>query len=683
MKRCLLYLLFVLCTGILFAQPGRKAVVLNMNTRNAETNNSRFLSVVRMLRMAGVPFDTTSQLNTAFNYPVIITGSRILDTVFTASEQTQLYNYVFNGGVLVASSMRDSTLYNLFGISADSSSNQLYRVTWDTLTQPGYFSMINDSMEVTVSLGDTSQGSTFFTRFYTLNGAESLGNYENGNCALSHFSYGNGHSYAFGPDFRDVSLRNQLDLDLEAQRVYSNGFEPTGDVFVFILRNIIRKHIPFSASKYTSPYNTKNVVLVTHDMDSKTGIDTMQAFADYETSKNISAQYNLTTRYISDGWMTGFYVGSWSKVHYLLSGGHVLASHSVGHFPDFDDESVFPYGNLGNTPGTYQPFYTGGITTGGTVLGELEVSKNLIEDDHTVSVRSFRAGHLCYPDSLVLGLMQTGYEFNSTLSAGNILTGFPFYDLDTRSFSGNESTILEIPMMISDVFSTSPMDETNYLQKAQLWTNVTRQYADNHSPVTLLIHPNRMYKLSALQAYADSVENESAFYAFEEYGDFWHKRDSLEFHTELNSDTLSVIMDNALLVSEQSFMIDFTGLDTVLFFDNNGSPLAFNWQDEGNGQRLYYQSPSMGWNEWVNENEIPLLIYPNPAQNGFTIETGKKLYDGKVEIFNLTGSLVLSFPTEGKSEFWVDSRSGFPAGIYLVRIGNEVFHGLQRLIIVK
>jgi len=131
---------------------------------------------------------------------------------------------------------------------------------------------------------------------------------------------------------------------------------------MFILRNIIRKHIPFSVYKHSSPLNSGNVVIVTHDIDSQTAIDTMQAFSDYEASKNISAQYNLTTKYVSDAWFSAIYIGAWPEIHSLLSGGHILASHSVGHFPDFDNETIFPYGSLGNTPGSYQPFYSSGIT---------------------------------------------------------------------------------------------------------------------------------------------------------------------------------------------------------------------------------------------------------------------------------------------------------------------------------
>jgi len=278
--------------------------------------------------------------------------------------------------------------------------------------------------------------------------------------------------------------------------------------------------------------------------------------------------------------------------------------------------------------------------------------------------------------------MQTGYEFNSSASANNVLTNFPYYQLDTRSFSGSESTILEIPMVLSDVFISNPIDENNYLSKAMQWTNVTRQYAENHSPVVLLIHPNRMYKLAALQAFVDSVENKSLLYPFESYGDYWRKRDSLEFHTELNGDTLTVIMDNNLLSVEQSFIIDHTGLDTVIFLDDSGSSVNFAWQNEGNGQRLYYQ---LGQPSGMNEAaKINLSVYPNPAQTEVIIETGKNLCEGKIDIYDLTGKLVMTIPCEGKNRFLIDLSSPlFHSGIYLVRLGNEVFQGSCRLIIVK
>jgi hypothetical protein len=360
-------------------------------------------------------------------------------------------------------------------------------------------------------------------------------------------------------------------------------------------------------------------------------------------------------------------------VHALLSYGHTLASHSVGHFPDFDNEVNFPLGNAGNTPPQYQPFYTGGISTGGTVMGEVEVSKNLIEDDHSVNVRSFRAGHLCYNDSLALGLMAQNYEFNSTHSANNVLTSFPYYDLNLRSFSGVESTILEIPMTISDVFSSDPITSANYPQKVNLWKNVARKYHNNHSSVVLLIHPNRMYKLTAQQMILDSLPEGMEVINMEKYGDFWRKRDSLKFHTYITGDTLFVKIDNDKLDTEQSFVIDMNGLDTAKFINYDGSALYYAWDTMENGRRLYYRTTGP---DAISENEINNLqfqVYPNPTNGNVALVTTDFLMSGRIDIINSQGRLVYTQNWNAGNRMLLNLENmNLQNGIYILRyISNE------------
>src|SRR5690606_8110482 len=157
---------------------------------------------------------------------------------------------------------------------------------------------------------------------------------------------------------------------------------------------------------------------------------------------------------------------------------HVLGSHSVGHFPDFADETLFPLGNLGNDADNYTPYYSSGSTSGGSVLGELEVSKNLLENDHNVEIRSFRPGHLAYNDSLALALEMLDYQFSSSVSATSVLTSFPFYAVKVRTFDGVESSVLEIPMTISDVFDD--ISAENYSEKVDIWLDATLKYNSNH-----------------------------------------------------------------------------------------------------------------------------------------------------------------------------------------------------------
>jgi hypothetical protein len=669
--KCFLWAL-IFCSTLAFGQKDRMAVVLDMTAINIETNSSRFISVNRMLRSSGIQYTTTSSLDTALLYPVIIMGSRIENGRFSALQIGQIINYVQAGGVIITSSMRETQLYNLCGINDVVSNTDVYRLSWDIGVEPDLFYMVNDSNEITVSLGDTSFTPNINFRSYNLTTATCLGKYEDNSCACTQNNYGLGRVYCFGPDFRDVYLRNQLDFDNEAQRTYSNGFEPSSDVFMFMVRNIVRKVIPNMVYKYSSFGKSSTAVMITHDIDSETGVDTMQFFSPWEQSNQIKAQYNITTRYFNDAWMTSFYVGSNSEVQQLLNDGHVLGSHSVGHFPDFFDETIFPYGVTGNTPTNYQPYYSLGITTGGTVLGELEVSKNLLEEDHGVNIRSFRSGHLVYPDSLAAAMMQLDYEFSSCNAGNNTLTQYPFYNFIERSFSSTESPVLEIPLTISDVFNSDPITPANYLQKVAIWTEVTRKFEENNAPVVLLIHPNRLYKFYAEQAYFDSLSNNVTIVNQEDFGDFWRNRDSLDFSTQVSNDTLFVFMNNANLHDEQSFVIDTTGISQVLFYDVNNSALAFNYRTFDAHSRLYYRDFNTSSIEPLANNNFS--IFPNPSAGWLNLQLEENIGPANIQVYDINMRFIFSMPVGDQLNHVINlSEYLTTAGVYLIQIENEEY----------
>lgn len=670
MKKKLLFVLLLLISHSIFSQKDRKVVVLDMTAINIETNSSRYISVTRMLESAGVDFETTSSVDTAILYPIIITGSRIESGRLNSTQITQITDYVNNGGIFITSSMREAALFPVFGISGVVTHNDNVSITWDISSNPSYFWLVDDSLEKTVSIGDTASLPNFNVRSYTTTTATVLGHYQDGLNAFVVNDYGAGKAFAFGTDFRDIYLRNQLDFDVQASRTYSNGFEPTSDVFMFIVRNIIRTEIPNTIYKYTAFGNATSTLMITHDLDSETAIDTMLIFSDYEKNNNIVGQYNVTTRYFSDENMSPFYVGSHSRVHQLIDDGHVLASHSVGHFPDFADEIIFPFGTLGNTTTNYNPGYFTGITTGGTILGELEVSKFLIEDDHSVRVRSFRAGHLAYPDSLAAGLALLGYEFNSTQSANNILTGFPYYQFMERSFDSPISPILEIPMTISDVFQSNPINSSNYLSKVSIWINATRKYEKNNTPVVLLIHPNRTYKLQAQIALVDSLSPNMKIVNMEAYGDFWRKRDSLQFYSVKSNDTLFVHFENNLLTKEQSFVIDTIGVSSVLFFDYLGQDVDFISQEMDGSNKLFYQEDNtFGLESFESES---FELYPNPTSDLLNIELTRPMQDVTIRIYDIHSKLIHSFTvTEIQHHYFIHlSQYLNTSGIYLLQLSN-------------
>ena len=79
----------------------------------------------------------------------------------------------------------------------------------------------------------------------------------------------------------------------------------------------------------------------------------------------------------------------------------------------------------------------------------------------------------------------------------------------------------------------------------------------------------------------------------------------------------------------------------------------------------YFHSPS-----YIGENKInpELTIFPNPVYDKLNIRSSTPLY--KVEILDFTGKSVLTENCHGLNEIQTDL-TGFPEGIYVVRIFNE------------
>lgn len=652
---------------------------MDVGVRNAETNNSRQASLQHALQVTGISFVQEVNMSTALNYPVIFIP-RILQTTFTQPERDSLQNYVVNGGVVVTSVLRDTLLYNLFGVNAEVSADNRFSISFDTTALPPLFYQIDDSLEFTISLGRASQMVTFTSRSYQPVTATVLGMYDDGSSAFFVNHYGVGRTYMLGCDFRDVIFRNIIGADNNAHRTYSNGFEPTTDVFMFLLRNVCRIHVSQLVRCHTQPADAQTTVMITHDIDSGTALDTMWLFADFEQSRNIRCSYNITTRYFSDAWMAPFYLSSWNKIQYVKLKGHTLSSHSVGHFPDFYVDAIFPLGVLGNTAFNYTPYYNGVSTSGGSILGELEVSKHLIENDHGVFVQGFRAGHLGYPKLLPLGLDTLGYLYNSTFSANDILTNFPFYSINERIFSGRVTNVLEVPMTISDVFSSDPINDTNYRQKVAVWNSVTRKNAANNAPTVLLIHPNRQYKVEAQKEFLDSLQQGVNIVPLEEYGAYWRNRLATPFSVRVSGDTLFVRLEHWNVDNRLSYVVENdVQYVYIQFQDAIGTVLPFyrvNWQE---GAGLYVSAYLMNLNQTVPAApEVLLKVYPNPSAGKFFLAC-PVCSGAEITIHSLNGEKVHQAVLQSNIErMEVD----FPEpGMYIVTVTRRDFSASSKIMI--
>ena len=285
-------------------------------------------------------------------------------------------------------------------------------------------------------------------------------------------------------------------------------------------------------------------MLITHDVDSQTAIDWCVEFAQMERLHDVPTTYNITTRYFSD-----YYIGNlWTpenlvELNQIASYNHAIGSHSVTHAPDFNSETIFPVGTTGNDTINYRPHYNGEYTEGGTVYGELEVSRDLLVQMHLgANVMGFRSGHLSFNPMQINILDSLGYHFDSSMSANDVLTNFPYYMTYSLSYNEDVSNILEIPMTISDV----GWDEETQQEMYDMWIDITERNAQNSAPTNLLIHPNRDWKLARERMFIENLPDDILFTTMEDFGDFWCRRQQLDFESFLYGDTLLIVIESEL-----------------------------------------------------------------------------------------------------------------------------------------
>lgn len=674
----------------------RIVALLDLTLKNAETSDVELSSAKYILKTAGIPFIITSDVNVAKNYGTILGSSKFDVTTFTTSEKDTLINYVNRGGVLIAASVRDPYFNTLFGITANTNSNSNYTIKFNYFLNDPAFKWLNDTMEQTISLGKTTYTAVINTRHYDVAGALSLAVYNNNTTAVTKRIYGLGTAYALGFSFRNLIAINQQNLDFDANRFYSNAFEPTSDAVMLFIKGIYQAHAPRSVWLHTSPYNSKTSLMITHDVDATSGYDTMHFYADYEASLGIKASYFFTTHYINDGLLSDFYnLTTIPKVQYVLSKGHVAGSHSVGHFPDFDEEAVFPLGVLGNTSSNYLPYNFGtGSTTAGSVLGETEVSKELLENNFGVVVKTFRAGYLCFHDKLINALDTIGYTNSTTFSAADILTNFPYQQRKDRSSTGALTNVWEYPMTISDVFTSNPISIANYPQKVATWLDIINRNMANHAPNVLLVHPTRKYKLTAQQDLINGLPSGVYVTNLDNFASYWKKRESVNFTSKVSNDSLTLIVPAALLPLDPSisFVVDKGQLLAhIKAEDEFGNPITVIRSNFTPGDViLHFENyPAVGISTYTldKENKTYINCYPNPSNTNCTFDFRlDNCAHVKLEISDMLGKHSQSLMDMNLDEGWHSvpfNTSALPTGIYFYKFTVDESSLTKKLIISR
>jgi hypothetical protein len=265
-----------------------------------------------------------------------------------------------------------------------------------------------------------------------------------------------------------------------------------------------------------APNGKHAALILTHDIDDITSYERTPVFAQLEHGLGVKATFNFTTSPYDTGWVEAFYDASGrQEIQQALDLERDIEAHSVGHFPDFH---LAPFGSGTESAANYFPQYSYDLnqTLGMSVLGELGVSRWLLENDFPITVEGFRSGYLDVPNRFMEGLKETGYRRDSTYAAGVTRGSFPFVAFSVVSGAVTTYPIVEYPVGISDDQHDLPFNAANYPQYLSEWKAVITANYYNNAPTVLLIHPVADYGDLRQQAEQDIIQ-----WATSMYPDLW------------------------------------------------------------------------------------------------------------------------------------------------------------------
>lgn len=493
--------------------PSRLAILLT-------DSNSAWTGLAHGLKTIGVPFRITNRLDVALKHSVILAYPVISGSTLSREELVHLRDFVAEGGTLVGVNVLGGGLENLFGFEEVVSSRRHDTLTWVPRNQD-FLKVFTHPRERTIRLGDGSRPDSLMgTNAYT-NAKLPLARYNDERTAICQNTFGEGTSFAIGFDIGFYLLRSYNDRDEGAYVEYVNAYEPSADVLLRFLAALYRTHQPAAVILDTVPEGKDLSVLVTHDVDYAGSLLNSLHYASLERELGIKATYYMQTKYYRDYYDKVFFDDNTRDlISKLVDMEMEIASHSVSHSLHFHQ---FPLGTGKEGYPAYQPRVLGPDNTiGGSVLGELRVSKYLLEAFSGQSVVSFRPGYLSYPRVLPQSLEATGYRFSSSITAPNAMTHLPFRLNFDREY-WVPTNVFEFPITIEDEHPPE-MD-----QRLDASVEIAKTLASYGATCIVLIHPDVLdHKFRFLEVFIPAVESFSWFGTQKEFGQWWAARDALQ-----------------------------------------------------------------------------------------------------------------------------------------------------------
>jgi hypothetical protein len=490
------------------------------------STDQNLLPVIHALSEMGIPFFVTRSLPQALRHRLVMLYPDAQSSAFDEAEIGQLRRHVETGGSIFAQEVSADALRPLFGFREVTVSKRRHLVRFEGGAD-AVLRYLDRPEELEVRLGSDRYPEVFWTQGYApAAGATVLARFEDGTAALLRNRAGAGAAYLCGVALEQGVLRSQTNRHYEASRHYVNAFEPGADVWMLLLRAWYESQQPGAVRLATAPEGARSVLLFTHDVDWEDSFAPMLDYARAEEERGIRSLFFVQTKYVSDANSHAFFSGNnLAVLRELHSRGFGLGSHSIIHSRAFN---VFGLGTGTETYASYRPRGTGANSAeGATVFGEVRVSRELLDGNvpgqHTVF---FRARHLRVPKSLPEALLRCGYEFDSSFTAPDVLTNFP-YALTLGLETEQDTGLYEFPDTIKDG-ELPPV-----LERVGRALDVIGANADNGAMSVVLIHTNEAgKKLDAEKAMLEHLPPGVRAMDPLAFARFWRARDRLRWSME-------------------------------------------------------------------------------------------------------------------------------------------------------
>ncbi|MBI4000260.1 MAG: hypothetical protein HY348_00550 [Nitrospira defluvii] len=495
--------------------------------------DSSWLGLAHGLKSIGIPFRITRDVREALTHQVVLVYPMISGKVLSPEELQALGDFPKSGGTLIGVQVLGGGLSRVFGFRDAAASRQRYDLRL-AVSDP-LLAEFTDPRERRLRIGIREKGLEVMGTYGYTESAKPLAVFDDGTAAVTQAIYGSGRAYAIGLDLGFLLLKGYNNRADELVQSYDNQFDPTLDVWLRLLKSIYRAAQEGAVTVGTVPFGKSLSVMLTHDVDFTRSIKNAVDYAEYEKSQGLVGTYFIQVKYIRDYNDDIFFndegVGYLARLAEL---GMELGSHTIAHSKVFDQ---FPMGTGREAYPSYAPYVKSRMKAqNASVLGELRVSKFLIDHFSGQEIVSFRPGELSNPYGLPQALLATGFRYSSTATANNSLTHLP-YQLTYDRLTESEVDIFEFPVTIEDEELPKMGDR---LPQA---LEVARKISRYGGSVVVLIHPNILdHKLAFEKGFVEGVRPYAWFGSVGEFGRWWAARNQVEIDVARDAATMRVMV---------------------------------------------------------------------------------------------------------------------------------------------